>query len=186
MTPIAEPPRLERPGAHRRRLVAFGLYAAAALTLIGAGTMSLTAAFDDDAWLADNRDRGRALAPRPAPTPPGGDPAPAAGALVGAKTVGVAAASLQQRVEAAAREVGAKTLSSRVDPQSASAANGALAYVGEIELDAAVLQRLLYNIEAGTPFLEIDDLSIRPLRDAEAGERLRVSLAVTAYWRPSP
>jgi general secretion pathway protein M len=106
--------------------------------------------------------------------------------LVGAKTVGVAAASLQQRVEAAAREVGAKTLSSRVDPQSASAANGALAYVGEIELDAAVLQRLLYNIEAGTPFLEIDDLSIRPLRDAEAGERLRVSLAVTAYWRPSP
>ncbi len=186
MTAPTERPRFKPRGAHRRQLLAFGLYAVAALTLLGIGTISLAAAVGDYAWLRDNQDRPQTQAARPSTLSPGGGVASTRSALLRAKTIGVAAADLQQRVEAAAHDVGAKALSSRVDLQDASAANGALAYVGEIELDAASLQPLLYNLEAGAPFLEIAVLSIRPLPDAGAGGRLRVSLAVTASWRPDP
>ncbi len=186
MTAPTERPRFKPRGAHRRQLLAFGVYAVAALTLLGIGTISLAAAVGDYAWLRDNQDRPQTQAARPSTLSPGGGVASTRSALLRAKTIGVAAADLQQRVEAAAHDVGAKALSSRVDLQDASAANGALAYVGEIELDAASLQPLLYNLEAGAPFLEIADLSIRPLQDAGAGGRLRVSLAVTASWRPDP
>jgi hypothetical protein len=173
-------------GAHRRQLLAFGLYAVATTTLLGVGTMSLAAAIDDYVWLRDNLDRPRTLATRPPTISPDAGVASARSALLRAKTIGVAAADLQQRVETAAHDVGAKALSSRVDLQDGSAATGALVYVGEIELDTANLQPLLYNLEAGTPFLEIADLSIQPLQDAGAGGRLRVSLAATASWRPEP
>ncbi len=186
MTALTERLRFKPRAAHRRQLLAFGLYAIAALTLLGIGTMSLAAAVDDYAWLRDNQDRPRTLAARPSSLLPSVGVASARSALLWAKTIGVAAADLQQRVEAAAHDVGAKALSSRVDLQDASSANGALTYVGEIELDAANLQPLLYNLEAGKPFLEIADLSIQPLQDAGAGGRLRVSLAVTASWRPDP
>ncbi len=186
MTALTDRLRFKPQDAHRRQLLAFGLYAVAALTLLGIGTISLAAAVEDCAWLRDNHDRPRTLAAQPSTPSPGAGAASARSALLWAKTIGVAAADLQQRVEAAAHDAGAKALSSRVDLQDASAANGALTYVGEIELDAASLQPLLYNLEAGTPFLEIADLSIQPLQEAGAAGRLRVSLAVTASWRPDP
>jgi general secretion pathway protein M len=184
MTTLAERLRSKPQGVRRRRLFAFGLYTVAALALLGVGAISLAAAVGDYAWLRDNQDRLRTVAPPP--LSPSAGVASARGALLWAKTIGVAAADLQQRVEAASHDVGAKALSSRVDLQDASAANGALTYVGEIELDAAGLQPLLYNLEAGTPFLEIADLSIQPLQDAGAGGRLHISLAVTASWRSDP
>lgn len=170
----------------RRQLAAFALYAVAALALLAIGATSIAAAFDDWAGLDDARRRLGDLDARPA------SPRSAAGAaamgdiLLRAKTAGVAAADLQQRVETAAHAVGAKTLSSRVDLQDGVEAKGALAYLGEIELDAASLQPLLYDLEAGTPLVEIAELSIRPLPDAALGERLRVSLSITAEWRPDP
>jgi general secretion pathway protein M len=186
MTALSEWRRFKAPGAHRPQLLAFGLYTVAALTLLGVGTMSLAAAVDDYAWLGDNQERLLSAAARPTASSSSAGVASARSALLWAKTIGVAAAELQQRVEASSHDVGAKTLSSRVDLQDASAANGVLTYVGEIELDAASLQPLLYNLEAGTPFLEIADLSIQPLQDAAAGGRLRLSLSVTACWRPDP
>jgi hypothetical protein len=186
MTALTERLRFKPQGERRRQLLAFGLYTATALALLGVGAISLAAAGDDYAWLHDNQDRPRTLAARPTTFSPSAGVASARSALLWAKTIGVAAADLQQRVEVASHDVGAKALSSRVDLLDASAANGALTYVGEIELDAASLQPLLYNLEAGTPFLEIADLSIQPLQDAGAGRRLRVSLAATASWRPEP
>jgi len=186
MTALTERLRFKPQGERRRQLLAFGLYTVTALALLGVGAISLAAAVDDYAWLHDNQDRPRTLAARPTTFSPSAGVASARSALLWAKTIGVAAADLQQRVEVASHDVGAKALSSRVDLLDASAANGALTYVGEIELDAASLQPLLYNLEAGTPFLEIADLSIQPLQDAGAGRRLRVSLAATASWRPEP
>lgn len=186
MTALPERLGFKPRSAHRRPFLAFSLYAVAALTLVGIGTMSLSAAVDDYAWLRDNQDRSSTLSPRPAAPSRGAGVASARSALLWAKTIGVAAADLQQRVEAAAHDVGAKALSSRVDLPDGSAATGALAYFGEIELDATSLQPLLYNLEAGTPFLEVADLSIRPSQETGAGGRLRVSLAVTASWRPEP
>jgi general secretion pathway protein M len=186
MTAPTERLRSKALGAHRRQLLAFGLYAVAALTLLGVGTISLAAAVDDYAWLRDKQDRLQTLSAQPTASSPRAGVASARSALLWAKTIGVAAADLQQRVETAAHAFGAKALSSRVDLQDASTANDALTYVGEIELDAANLQPLLYDLEAGTPFLEIADLSVQPLQEAGAGGRLRVSLTVAASWRPDP
>ena len=171
--------------ARRRRLVAFGLYVAATAALAATGAACLGAACEDWAWLADQaqRPRARTVGRQAAEAP---SPNAAAAALLAARTAGVAAADLQQRVEAAARAAGAKTLSSRVDLSEAATADSRLSYAGEIEIDAQRLQALLYDLEAGSPLLEIADLSVQPLQEAEAGQRLRVSLTATAAWRVSP
>jgi len=185
---VTRPVDWPRPrGAGQSPIVALCAYVVAVAALIAIGATSLAAAFDDFTALSESWRRQEALAARPATIVRDDGGASRRGPLLlQARTVGVAAADLQQRVEAAARGVGARTLSSRVDPQDASTGNGALAYVGEIELAAASLQPLLYDLEAGAPLVEVADLSIRPLPDATGGERLRISLAVTAEWRPQP
>ena len=49
------------------------------------------------------------------------------------------------------------------------------------ELEQAALQQLLYDIEAGTPFLFIDQLLVHPPMSAEH-DRLRIVLTVSGRW----
>jgi general secretion pathway protein M len=96
-------------------------------------------------------------------------------------TVTVAGAALLQRVAAAVTKAGGNVLSSQLDVQGPHAKAGFVSMVANCELDQAALQSLLYDLEAGMPFLFIDQLDIQV---AAAGEgKLRFLLGVSGQWQ---
>jgi general secretion pathway protein M len=111
--------------------------------------------------------------------PPSGSPF-----LEGA-TVTVAGAALLQRVSAAVTKLGGNVLSSQVDLQGTQSKNGFLSIIASCEIDQPGLQQLLYNLEAGMPFLFVDQLVVQsPASFAASGEgKLRILLAVSGQWR---
>ena len=102
-------------------------------------------------------------------------------------TVTVAGANLLQRVAAAVGDVGGQVQSSQVDVSGAQAKDGFVGLVVSCELEQAALQRLLYDLEAGMPFLFVDQLDVQvpqttALSDAGSG-RVRVILGVSGQWQ---
>ncbi|MBR1175256.1 type II secretion system protein M [Bradyrhizobium sp. KB893862 SZCCT0404] len=102
-------------------------------------------------------------------------------------TVTVAAATLLQRVTAAVVKQGGNVLSSQVDLQGTGAKAGFLSVMASCEIDQPGLQQLLYDVEAGMPFLFIDQLVVQaPLSfGASTESKLRVLLTVSGQWKGS-
>ena len=96
----------------------------------------------------------------------------------------VAGAALLQRVAGAVTRVGGNVLSSQVDVQGTQSKEGYVSLVASCQVDLAALQQLLYDLEAGMPFLFIDQLVAQaPLPTTETGTgRMRVTLAVSGQW----
>ncbi|AWM02446.1 type II secretion system protein GspM [Bradyrhizobium amphicarpaeae] len=102
-------------------------------------------------------------------------------------TVTVAGANLLQRVAAAVGNVGGQVQSSQVDVSGAQVKDGFVGLVVSCELEQPALQRLLYDLEAGMPFLFVDQLDVQvpqttALSDAGSG-RVRVILGVSGQWQ---
>ncbi|MGV7214009.1 type II secretion system protein GspM [Bradyrhizobium sp. UFLA05-112] len=102
-------------------------------------------------------------------------------------TVTVAGANLLQRVASAVANVGGTVQSSQVDVSGAQAKDGLVGLVVSCELEQTSLQKLLYDLEAGMPFLFVDQLDVQvpqttTLNEAGAG-RVRVILGVSGQWR---
>lgn len=104
--------------------------------------------------------------------------------LLEGTTVTVAGASLLQRVSAAITRLGGNILSSQVELQGVEAKAGVVGVITSCELDQLALQKLLYELEAGLPFLFVDRLVVQaptaPSTSQEA--RLRVLLAISGRW----
>jgi general secretion pathway protein M len=102
-------------------------------------------------------------------------------------TVTVAGANLLQRVAAAVGNVGGSVQSSQVDVSGAQTKDGFVGLVVSCELEQPALQRLLYDLEAGMPFLFVDQLDVQvPQTTAmnEAGTgRVKVILGVSGQWQ---
>lgn len=99
------------------------------------------------------------------------------------QTVNVAGAALLQRVEAALTRVDGKVLSSQVELQKADAKDGWIGLIVSCEVEQASLQKLLYDVEAGMPFLFIDQLVVdAPAANLDGG-RMKVLLSVSGQWR---
>ncbi len=100
-------------------------------------------------------------------------------------TVTVAGAALQQRIVAAVRDAGGNVLSSQIDLQGALADQGYVSLTANCEIAQASLQQLLYDLEAGMPFLFIDQLTIQTPQSSGDGERapMRVRLDVSGQWQ---
>jgi general secretion pathway protein M len=111
-------------------------------------------------------------------------PAPAGSPFLEGETVTVAGAALLQRVAGAVARVGGSVLSSQVDVQGTQSKDGYVSLVASCQVDHAALQQLLYDLEAGMPFLFIDQLVAQaPLPTTEPGAgRMRVTLAVSGQW----
>ena len=86
--------------------------------------------------------------------------------------------SLLQRVTGAITRAGGDVVSSEIVPQVPEAKDGYLRAIATCELDQTAFQQLLYDIEAGMPFLIIDQLLVH---SAER-DRLRLVLTVTGLW----
>jgi general secretion pathway protein M len=113
------------------------------------------------------------------------DGSPAGSPFLEGATVTIAGAALLQRVTAAVTRLGGNVLSSQIDLQGTQSAAGFLSIIASCEIEQGGLQQLLYDIEAGQPFLFIDQLSVQvPASAAPTGEgRLRVMLSVSGQWR---
>jgi general secretion pathway protein M len=106
---------------------------------------------------------------------------PAGSAFLEGATVTVAGAALLQRVAGAVTKAGGNVLSSQLDLQGPNAKAGFVSMVANCELDQSALQALLYDLEAGMPFMFIDQLDIQT---ATAGDgKLRFLLGVSAQWQ---
>jgi len=73
-----------------------------------------------------------------------------------------------------------------VELDGAEAKDGYLGLTASIEVDQPGLQSILYEIEAGTPYLFVDKLSIQSPEDfgEQDNGRFRMTLALVGQWRP--
>jgi general secretion pathway protein M len=102
-------------------------------------------------------------------------------------TVTVAGAALLQRVAAAVSNVGGTIQSSQVDVLGKEAKDGFVGLVVSCEMEQPALQKVLYDLEAGMPFLFVDQLDVQAPQTtakSEAGSgRIRVMLGVSGQWQ---
>lgn len=105
---------------------------------------------------------------------------PLGSAFLEGATVTVAGAALLQRVATAVTRHGGNMLSSQLDVQGPHAKAGFVSMIASCEIEQSALQPLLYDLEAGMPFLFVDQLDIQ----APSGEgKLRVLLGVSGQWQ---
>jgi general secretion pathway protein M len=109
---------------------------------------------------------------------------PSGSAFLEGATVTIAGATLLQRVAGTVTKFGGNVLSTQLDLQGTQSKTGFLSMIASCEIDQSELQKLLYDLEAGMPFLFIDQLVIQtPLTSASSGGvRLRLLLAVSGQW----
>ena len=94
----------------------------------------------------------------------------------------VAGAALLQRVGAAVNRIGGNILSSQVELQKADSKDGWIGLVVSCEIEQSALQQLLYDLEAGMPFLFIDQLMVQAPVVGVQESRTRVLLSVSGLW----
>ena len=131
--------------------------------------------------LAQIEGRPRALRAGPGSAGAG----PAGSPFVEGDTITVAGATLVQRVSSAISRAGGALLSSQVELDRVEATGRDLSLSVSCEIDDTALQALLYDLEAGMPFLFVDQLVAQaPVAgDEGARGRMRLVLTVSGRWR---
>jgi general secretion pathway protein M len=171
-------------------LIAVALYVAVAGGLVAMAGFAVADIFDHQRALAQTSDlldqlqgrkaRGGAssVAGEPQGTP-----------FLEGPTVTVAGATLLQRVAAAVGNVGGTIQSSQVDVLGTQAKDGFVGLVVSCEMEQPSLQKVLYDLEAGMPFLFVDQLDVQVPQTTSASEqgsgRIRVVLGVSGQWQAS-
>jgi general secretion pathway protein M len=108
---------------------------------------------------------------------------PTGSAYLEGATVTIAGATLLQRVAGAVTKFGGDVLSTQLDVQGSPTHTGFLSMIASCEIEQTQLQQLLYDLEAGMPFLFVDQLVVQtPVAESGSG-RLRLLLAVSGQWR---
>lgn len=166
-------------------IVAATVYAALVIVLLAVAISSILDMLGQRSSVAATADMLAQLEGRKAPAAgsrsvdagmPSGSPF-----LEGA-TVTVAGAALLQRVASAVTKAGGNVLSSQLDLQGPNAKAGFVSMVANCELDQAALQAMLYDLEAGMPFLFIDQLDVQTATTTGDG-KLRFLLGVSGQWQ---
>ena len=110
-----------------------------------------------------------------APWPPGSP-------FLEGQTATVASATLLQQVTGAITRAGGSVVSSEVEAQGAQPKDSYLRVIATGDLEQGALQRVLHDIEAGMPFLFVDQLLVQSSTTPNEGSRLRVRLAISGLW----
>ncbi len=103
------------------------------------------------------------------------------------RTITIAGAALQQRIEATVAKAGGALMSSQVELDGPDAKNGFVNLSASMEVTQPAVQTILYDIEAGMPYLFVDKLSIQSpevFGEPETG-RMRMTVGVVGQWRSS-
>ena len=103
------------------------------------------------------------------------------------QTITVAGAALQQRVQEAVAKADGALMSSQVELDGPDAKNGFVGLTASMEVSQAAVQTILYDIEAGMPYLFVDKLAIQSpevFGEPESG-RMRMTVGVVGQWQSS-
>jgi general secretion pathway protein M len=173
----------------RSPLIAVVLYVAVASGLLATCGIAVSNILDHQRALAQTSDLLDQLQGRKA-RGPGASPLaaehPGTPFLEG-PTVTVAGATLLQRVAAAVGNVGGTIQSSQVDVTGTQAKDGFVGLLVSCEMEQPALQKLLYDLEVGMPFLFVDQLDVQVPQTTAASEggvgKIRVVLGVSGQWQ---
>jgi general secretion pathway protein M len=110
-------------------------------------------------------------------------PMPSGSAFLEGATVTVAGAALLQRVAGAVTKLGGNVLSSQLDLQGTQSKAGFVSMVASCEIDQPALQPLIYDLEAGMPFLFVEQLAVQAPTSSSGEGKLRILLAVSGQWQ---
>lgn len=115
-----------------------------------------------------------------------GDPTTGSPLLEGA-TVTIGGANLLQRVAGSVARFGGNILYTQVDLQGTQSKDGFVSVTVSCEVEQPALQQLLYDLEAGMPFLFVDQLVAQgPAVPGTTPEgKLRVLISVSGQWQGS-
>jgi general secretion pathway protein M len=168
-------------------LIAVVLYLAVAGGLLVTAGVAIANIFDHQRALAQTSDLLDQLQGRKAR----GGAAPSAEhpgtPFLEGPTVTVAGAALLQRVATAVGNVGGTVQSSQVDVLGTQAKDGLVGLVVSCEMEQQALQKVLYDLEVGMPFLFVDQLDVQVPQTTAADEtgagRIRVMLGVSGQWQ---
>jgi general secretion pathway protein M len=107
--------------------------------------------------------------------------------LLDGGTVTVGGANLLQRVAGSITRLGGNILYTQVDLEGPQAKDGFIGVTVSCEVEQPVLQQLLYDLEAGMPFLFVDQLVAQgPASPGATPEgKLRVVISVSGQWQGS-
>ena len=112
---------------------------------------------------------------------------PSGSPFLDGKTITIAGAALQQRIEAAVAKADGVLTSSQLELDGPDAKNGFVNLSASVEVSQPAVQTILYDIEAGMPYLFVDKLSIQSpevFGEPESG-RMRMTIGVVGQWRSS-
>jgi general secretion pathway protein M len=100
-------------------------------------------------------------------------------------TVTVAGATLLQRVASAIAKYDGNTLSSQVELNGNRSKAGFVSVVATCDIDQSGVQKLLYDLEAGMPFLFVDQLVVQApaVSTTAPGGKLRLLVGVSGQWQ---
>jgi general secretion pathway protein M len=100
-------------------------------------------------------------------------------------TVTVAGAALLQRVVGAVTRHGGSVLSSQLDLQGTQSKDGFLSVIASCDLEQGALREVVYDLEAGMPFLFVDQLVVQAptVSTGPSGDKLRVLISVSGQWQ---
>lgn len=117
---------------------------------------------------------------------PGSDAAVVTGSpFLEGPTVTVAGAALMERVVGAIAHLGGTIVSSQVDLQGTEAKDGFIGVSVSCDIEQASLQKLLYDLEAGMPFLFVDQMVAQTPEGTPSavGSRLHLLISVSGQWQ---
>ena len=174
----------------RRRALAVAAYVGVVITLLAISLLLVVDLGDKAAEIATGQmrldqlsERSRASLPASIASNAGVSGSP----FLDGRTITIAVATLQQRVEAAVAKVGGALMSSQVELDGPDAKDGFVGLTASMEVSQPAVQTILYDIEAGMPYLFVDKLSIQSpevFGEPENG-RMRMTIEVAGQWRSS-
>jgi general secretion pathway protein M len=167
-------------------LIAATAYVGLVVLLLFAVVTSIADVIDQRGEVAASATMLQQLEGNRAAKPAAGDVTmPSGSAYLEGATVTIAGAALLQRVAGAVVKFGGNVLSTQLDVQSTSGKPGFLSMIASCEIEQPQLQQLLYDLEAGMPFLFVDQLVVQTPTTASGSEggKLRVLLGVSGQWR---
>jgi general secretion pathway protein M len=99
---------------------------------------------------------------------------------LGGATVTIASANLLQHLATAITAAEGSLLSSELEAAQSDPKDNVLKATATFEIKQSALQKVLYDLEAGMPFLFVDQLAVTPT--ADDARKLRVVMRVSGFW----
>ncbi len=114
---------------------------------------------------------------------------PMSNPFVTAETATTAAAEIDRLIRAIAAKAGGTVLSTQATSETSNAPVRRIDVQAVIEGNLEIIQRVLFNLEAGSPMIFIDDLTLIKAErrsgrtDVAQSPHLQANVAMNAFWR---